>query len=130
MYKINLVADKGGEPLANPGARVHQLNLGILEDYKLGSIKCITQNDLHQSYQSKRVIILIETKLTNHKCFHVKSQRTPDRAHSRRTNPFLKSHESVPVQHCWWELESRTPLFGRERDLLSYKPERASTTTM
>jgi len=40
----------------------------------------------------------------------------------------IENYHCVHLNHAWWELELCLPLFGRERDQLSYKPGRASTT--
>ena len=46
----------------------------ILIIYKLGSRKCTTQNDLHQQYESKCVLVLIETNFIDYKCFHMNAE--------------------------------------------------------
>ena len=49
-----------------------KLHLDTLPIYKLTSRKFTSQNDLYQKYQSKRAIVLIQTKFTNYKCLHMK----------------------------------------------------------
>ena len=40
---------------------------------KFGSMKSTTQNDLHWQYESKRVVVLMETKIMNCKGFYMTS---------------------------------------------------------
>jgi hypothetical protein len=62
-----------------------QSHMETLIIYKLASMKFTirtqndlsTQNDLYELYECKRVVILIETKLINYKCFHMKSFKVP-----------------------------------------------------
>ena len=49
----------------------------ILKIYKVGSLKFTTQNDRYEFYQSKRVVIYIETKFINYKYFHKQSLLEP-----------------------------------------------------
>ena len=50
LIEVNLVADVRSEPLAPPGARVHQLDIERLIHYELGSIEFTTQNDHDQQH--------------------------------------------------------------------------------
>ena len=65
-------------------AKVHKTSEGVpssrrppgfqmesLISYKLGPKKFTAENNLYLSYQSKRVVILIETKFVNYEGFHM-----------------------------------------------------------